>query len=80
MNEFIPSYSFTEWKKLKPEQIRELKNCEITFNGDYLFTFINGSTEPSGYLMMKCQYDGAAANSVSGKDLKDVLEETLCQA
>ena len=75
MNEFIPSISFTEFKKLKPEQLRELKNYEVTFNGDYLFTFINGSTEPSGYLRTRCQYAGASANAVGGKTLEELTEK-----
>ena len=73
MNEFLPEISLTEFRKLKPEQLRELKNCEVTINCEYLFTFVNGNTEPSGYLRMKCQYDGAAANAVGGKTLEDII-------
>lgn len=73
MNDFIPSISFTEFKKLRPEILRELKSAEITFNGEYLFTFVNGNTEPSGYLRTKCQYSCEAANCVGGKSLEDLL-------
>lgn len=73
MNDFIPTINFTEFKKLKPEQLRELKSCEITFNGEYLFTFVNGLLEPSGYLRNRCQYDGQAANAISGKTIEEIL-------
>lgn len=77
MNDFIPTISFTDFKKLRPEQLRELKTSEVTFNGDYLFTFVNGNTEPSGYLRTRSQYDGAAANAVSGKAMEELNSEAV---
>ena len=79
MAEFVPSISLTEFKKLRPEQLRRLKSCEVTFNTEYLFTFVNGALEPSGYLRKHTEYGCQAANAMAGKDLKDLIEEELCQ-
>ena len=75
MNEFLPEISFTEFHKLKPDQLRQLKNAEITFNGEYLFSFVNGRTEPSGYLRKRTENDGAAANAIGGETLEQILEK-----
>ena len=75
MAEFIPSYNFTEFKKLRPEQLRRLKSCEITFYGEYLFTFVNGSTEPSGFLRKQTEYNCQTANAVGGETFEQILED-----
>lgn len=74
MAEFIPSINFTEFKKLRPEQLRRLKSAEITFNGEYLFTFVNGHTEASGYLRCQTEYNAQTANAVGGETLEQILE------
>ena len=68
MAELIPSITFTEFKKLNPEQLRRLKSCEVTFNTDYLFTFVNGNAEPSGFLKLQTEYKCQTANAVGGED------------
>jgi len=87
MADLIPTITYTEFKRLKPEQLRGLKCCEVTFNSDYLFTFINGNIEESGYLKTQAEYNGQSANAVGGQTLeellqedKDVAERILCEA
>ena len=77
MAELIPSISFTEFRKLKAEQLRRLKSAEITFNGEYLFTFVNGMLEPSGYLRTQTEYNCQTANAIGGKSLEEVWEKEI---
>ena len=76
MSELIPSISLTEFRKLKAHQLRMLKSAEITFNGEYLFTFVNGQVESSGYLRTQTEYACQVSNAVGGKTLEQILEET----
>ena len=74
MAELIPDYKWTDFLKVaKMGKLRELKCGEVTFNGEYLFTFVNGMIEPSGYLRKKCEYSSQTANAVGGKTLEEVL-------
>ena len=75
MAELIPSYSITEFKNLKVHQIKRLKSAEITSNGEYLFTFVNGKLEPSGYLRTQSEYNCQTANAVAGETLEEILEK-----
>ena len=77
MADLIPEITWTEFKKLRPEQLRRLKSCEVTFNYDYLFTFVNGHTEQSGYLRTQSEYNCQTANAVGGETLEDILEDAL---
>ena len=79
MSELIPNITFTEFKKLKADQLKRLKSAEITFNGEYLFTFVNGKTEPSGYLRTQTEYNCQTANAVGGETLEQILEENLAK-
>lgn len=74
MAELIPELTWTEFKKLRPEQLRRLKSCEVTFNYEYLFTFVNGNTEPSGYLKTQSEYNCQTANAVGGETLEEILD------
>jgi hypothetical protein len=73
----IPAINFTEFKKLKADQLRQLKSCEVNFDGEYLFTFVNGNTEPSGFLRKSTEDKCQAANCVSGKNLEDITDAGL---
>ena len=73
MAEFIPEIGITQFKKLTPEQLRRLKSCEVTCDGEYLFTFVNGNTEPSGFLKTQTEYKCQTANAVGGESLEEVL-------
>ncbi|KKL66072.1 hypothetical protein LCGC14_2148660 [marine sediment metagenome] len=77
MAEFIPSISFTEFHKLKPAQLTRLKCAEITVNGEYVFSFINGNIEPSGFLRTQSEYRGSEANAVGGETLEEILREVV---
>jgi len=74
MAEMIPTYTITEFRKLKAFQLKRLKNCEITSDGEYLFTFINGMLEPSGYLRKQSEYNGQTSNAVGGKTIEEILD------
>ena len=71
MAEWIPSYTITEFKRLKVHQLRELKCCEIVSDGEYLFTFIN-STIPN--IRIHAEQLGLRANTVGGKYLEEIQE------
>lgn len=75
MSEFISEITITEFRKLKVHQLKRLKSCEVTSDGEYLFTFVNGMTEPSGYLRKKCEYSCQTANAIGGETLEQILEE-----
>ncbi len=77
MAEIIPSIPLSEFKKLKSEQIRRLKSAEITSDGEYLFTFVNGMTEPSGFLRTTSEYRCGEANAVGGETLEEILREAV---
>lgn len=70
MSQLIPSYSITEFKKLKAHEIARLKSCEITSDGEYLFTFINPTTE---YIRIQAEYQGQLSNSVGKETLEEIL-------
>lgn len=74
MSELIPSYSVTKFKSLTAHEIRQLKCCEITSDGKYLFTFINPNTD---YIKCQAENMGQLSNSVGGKDLKDIVGEPV---
>jgi len=71
MSELIQSVSLTEFRKLKPHELKELKSCEVTFNGEYLFTFINAQTD---YIRVHSEYMAEISNTVGGKTLEEITE------
>lgn len=73
MAELIPSYSITEFKKLKVPELRRLKSCEVTSDGEYLFTFINPTTD---YIRVQAEYNAQLSNSMGLETLEEILEET----
>lgn len=77
MSDLIPSYAITEFRKLKVRQLKRLKSCEITSDGEYLFTFVNGTLEPSGFLKTQTEYNCLNANAVGGETLAEILGETI---
>jgi len=75
MAELIPTYQWKDWLKVqKMGRLKELKSGEVTFNGEYLFTFVNGSVEQSGFLQKQTEYNAQRANAVSGATLEEILE------
>jgi len=71
MAELVPTYSITEFKKLKVPELKQLKCCEITADGEYLFTFINPRT---GYIRNHVEYLGNLSNTVGGKKMEEIME------
>jgi len=77
MATLIPQITITEFRGLKAHQLKRLKSCEVYSDGEYLFTFVNGMTEPSGYLRTQTEYNCQTANAVGGESLEDILKEIL---
>ncbi len=76
MAELIPSYNWTDFLKVaKRGQLSRLKNCEINFNGGYVFTFVNGAIDTSGSLRKQTEYECQKRNAISGETLEEILGE-----
>lgn len=72
MAELIPDIQVSDFRKLNVEQIRRLKSCEVIAEGQYLFTFVNGNLEASGYLRKSSENNAQAANAIGGLSLEEV--------
>ena len=70
MSTLIPSISFSEFKKLKVSDIRELKAVEVTADNEYLMTVIipHGDMHSTDYVRIQAEYLGVKANIAGGKD------------
>jgi hypothetical protein len=75
MSDIIPNITLTDFRKLKAAQLKRLKSCEVYSDGEYLFTFINGNAESSGYLRNSCANNAQAANAVAGENIEQVTED-----
>lgn len=75
MSTLIPSITLSEFKKLKVEQLKRLKSCEIVADGSYLFTFVNGNADTSGFLRLQTEYRCQVSNGVCGESLEQILKE-----
>lgn len=72
MSEIIPSITITQFKKLKVEELKLLKCCEVTENGEYLFSYINPQTD---FVKLRAEYLGQLSNSVGGKTIDEILHK-----
>jgi hypothetical protein len=77
MDKLVPTITLTEFKKLKATEIQRLKSCEVISDGEYLFTFINPTTE---YIRVQSEYLGQLGNSVGKEDLADILNREVVSA
>ena len=78
MARLIPEYTWTDFLKVqKAGRLKELKSGEVTFNGEYLFTFVNGNTDSSGFLRTISEGRCQSANAVGGKTLEEILGSVL---
>lgn len=68
----MDSINWTEFRKLTPEQLKSLKSYEVTYEGEYMFTFINPGTEYCRGVAMNISN---ISNSVAGLELADVLQQ-----
>ena len=74
MADLIPSYSITEFKKLKAQELKRLKSCEITSDGEHLFTFINPTTD---YIKVQAEYLAQQGNSIGLETLEEIVGEAI---
>jgi hypothetical protein len=65
----IPEIEISQFKKLKVEQIRQLKSAILTADGEYLCTVVVPRTD---YVKVQTEYLGEMSNGVGGKDLGEV--------
>jgi len=76
MATLTPNYNWTDWLKVaKMGQLHRLKSGEVFYNGSYLFTFVNGGVDASGYLRLQTEYKCQTANGVCGETLEKILEK-----
>lgn len=74
MATLIPTYSLSDFKRLKADQIRRLKSCEITSDGEYLCTIIMPTTD---YIKLQCENAGQLSNSLRGETLEQVMKQEV---
>ena len=74
MATLIPNIAITDFKKLKSHQLKRLNSCEITSDGEYLFTFINSNTD---YVKTQAEYLAMRSNTVGGETIEEVSESNL---
>jgi len=71
MSEFIPTITLTEFRKLiqNVDELKQIKSCEITYDGEYLFTFVNPQTD---YIKIQAEYLCQMGNAIGGKELREL--------
>ncbi len=77
MATLIPQISVSEFKKLKVPELKRLKSCEVYSDGQYLFTFVNGGVDSSGFLRLQTEYKCQTANAVAGETLEQILKQEV---
>ena len=77
MASLIPEMTITEFRKLKVPELKRLKSCEIYSDNEYLFTFVNGSIDTSGYLRVQTEYKCQTANGVTGETLDQIIKQEV---
>lgn len=75
MATLIAEMTITEFRKLKVSELKRLKSCEIYSDGDYLFTFVNGGVDTSGFLRLQTENRCQTANGVCGEILEEILKQ-----
>lgn len=75
MATLIPEVKWTDFLKVqKMGQLGRLKSCEVKFNGEYYFTFVNGSIGPEGYLKTQTEFKCQTDNACGGETLENILK------
>ena len=80
MSTLIPQMTISEFKKLKVHELKRLKSCEIYADGEYLFTFVNGGVDASGFLRLQTEYKCQVSNAIAGLTLNQILEESCAKS
>lgn len=73
MATLIAEMKITEFKKLKVHQLKRLKSCEVYADGEYLFTFVNPTTD---YIKLQAENLAQMGNTVGKETLEEILKET----
>jgi hypothetical protein len=72
----IPTISLTEFRKLKADELKNLKSCEITSDGEYFMTVIipptNGGMSITDTIRTEAEYLAMRGNTVGGKTLEEL--------
>ena len=73
MSDLIPTLTITEFRQLikDVDKLKQMKSCEVNFDGEYLFTFVNPQTD---YIRVQAEYLAQTGNSIGGKDIKEIKE------
>ena len=71
MSELIPTITLTEFRKLikNVDKLKQVKSCEVTFDGEYLFSFVNPQTN---YIRVQVEYLAQTGNAIGGKEIKEL--------
>ena len=77
MAKLIPSYTITDFKKLKVPELKRLKSCELTSDGHYVCTVIIPQTD---YIRVQTENLGMIGNAVKGESLEDILNKEAVSA
>lgn len=73
MSKFIPNITLSQLKGLNAKQLKRLKSCEITADGEYLFTFINPTTD---FIRASADQNGQLSNSQGLETMEAILGGT----
>lgn len=76
-SDLVPSITISEFKKLKAHEVKRLKSCEVVSDGEYLFTFINPSTE---FIRIRAEYLSLSSNTIGGEDLAEIIRQEPVEA
>ena len=68
----IPEISISEFRKLKMADLKRLKSVEVCADGEYIFTFVNGKVEPTGFLRTQTEFNCQTVNAVCGETLDEI--------
>jgi len=70
MSSLIPSYTISDFKKLKVPDIKRLKSCELTSDGEYLCTIVFACND---YIRTESEGLASLSNTQGGEDLEKIL-------
>lgn len=81
MSTLIPEIPLSEFKKLKAHELKRLKSCEVTSDGQYLFTVIippsRGGMSIVDRLKTEAEYLAVSSNTIGGEDLEQITEKMV---
>ncbi|MFC1924297.1 hypothetical protein ACFLXA_02905 [Chloroflexota bacterium] len=80
----IPSITLSDFKRLKANQLKEMKSCIVTCDGEYLFTAIippsNGGMSITDNIKTQAEYLGHRGTTVGGKDPEELISKEVAYA